>query len=75
MEDYNIDDTIEALIICSKLEEYNFKKLKKRNKSLSKLKKINKINKSTTLLGLITFFLVASLIALSITLTVMGLQI
>jgi len=32
-------------------------------------------NKSTTLLGLITFFLVASLIALSIILTVIGLQI
>ena len=65
MEDYNIDDTIEAKI----------KKLKKMNKSLSKLKKMNKRNKSTTLLGLITFFLVASLIALSIILTVMGLQI
>jgi hypothetical protein len=36
---------------------------------------MNKRNKSTTLLGLITFFLVASLIALLIILTVMGLQI
>jgi len=32
-------------------------------------------NKSTTLLGLITFFLVSSLVALSIILTVIGLQI
>ena len=74
MEDYNIDDTIEALVICSKLEEYNFKKLKKMNKSLSKLKKMNKRNKSTTLQGVITFFLASSVVALGIILTVITLS-
>jgi hypothetical protein len=46
-----------------------------KRKTLPHLEKVGKANKSTTLLGLITFFLVASLIALLIILTVMGLQI
>jgi len=75
-KDSNIDEPLlEALILYSKLEEYNFKKLKKMNKSLSKLKKVNKKNKSTTLLGVITFFMISSVIALVIILTVIGLQI
>lgn len=71
-EDYNFNDLFESLAYIKEQELY-IKYLKGLlSKSLPHLEKVDMKNKSTTLQGVITFFLASSVIALVIILTVIA---
>ena len=73
-EDYNFNDLFESLAYIKEQELY-IKYLKGLlSKSLPHLEKVDMKNKSTTLQGVITFFLASSVVALVIILTVIALN-
>ena len=69
-EDYNFNDLFESLAYIKEQELYIDYLKGLLSKSLPHLEKVHKKNKSTTLLGLITFFIAASLIVFSIIITI-----
>ena len=69
-EDYNFNDLFESLAYIKEQELYIDYLKGLLSKSLPHLEKVHKKNKSTTLLGVITFFMISSVIALVIILTV-----
>jgi len=73
-EDYNFNDLFESLAYIKEQELYiNYLK-GLLSKSLPHLEKVDKKNKSTTLLGVITFLIAASLIAFLIIITIIAIK-
>ena len=73
-EDYNFNDLFESLAYIKEQELYiNYLK-GLLSKSLPHLEKVVKKNKSTTLLGVITFLIAASLIAFLIIITIIAIK-
>jgi len=73
-EDYNFNDLFESLAYIKEQELYIEYLKGLLSKSLPHLEKVDKVNKSTTLQGVITFFLASSVVALVIILTVIALN-
>ena len=69
-EDYDFNDLFESLAYIKEQELYIEYLKGILSKTLPHLEKVDKANKSTTLQGVITFFMMASVVALVITLTV-----
>jgi hypothetical protein len=74
-EDYNFNDLFESLAYIKEQELYIEYLKGLLSKTLPHLEKVDKVNKSTTLQGVITFFMIASVVALGIILTVIALNI
>ena len=74
-EDYNFNDLFESLAYIKEQELYIEYLKGLLSKTLPHLEKVDKVNKSTTLQGVITFFMIASVLALGIILTVIALNI
>jgi hypothetical protein len=72
-EDYNFNDLFESLAYIKEQELYIEYLKGLLSKTLPHLEKVGKVNKSTTLQGVITFFMIASVLALGIILTVIAL--
>jgi len=72
-EDYNFNDLFESLAYIKEQELYIEYLKGLLSKTLPHLEKVDKVNKSTTLQGVITFFMIASVLALGIILTVIAL--
>ena len=72
-EDYNFNDLFESLAYIKEQELYIEYLKGLLSKSLPHLEKVDKVNKSTTLQGVITFFMIASVLALGVILTVIAL--
>jgi hypothetical protein len=72
-EDYNFNDLFESLAYIKEQELYIEHLKGLLSKTLPHLEKVDKVNKSTTLQGVITFFMIASVLALGIILTVISL--
>ena len=72
-EDYNFNDLFESLAYIKEQELYIEYLKGLLSKSLPHLEKVDRVNKSTTLQGVITFFIVASVLALGVILTVIAL--
>jgi hypothetical protein len=72
-EDYNFNDLFESLAYIKEQELYIEYLKGLLSKTLPHLEKVGKANKSTTLQGVITFFMIASVLALGIILTVIAL--
>ena len=73
-EDYNFNDLFESLAYIKEQELYIEYLKGLLSKTLPHLEKVDKVNKSTTLQGVITFFMIASVVALGIILTVIALN-
>jgi len=74
-EDYDFNDLFESLAYIKEQELYIEYLKGILSKTLPHLEKVDKANKSTTLQGVITFFMMASVVALVITLTVIVINI
>lgn len=72
-EDYNFNDLFESLAYIKEQELYIEYLKGLLSKTLPHLEKVDKVNKSTTLQGVITFFMISSVVALGIILTVIAL--
>ena len=72
-EDYNFNDLFESLAYIKEQELYIEYLKGLLSKTLPHLEKVDKVNKSTTLQGVITFFIISSVLALGIILTVIAL--
>ena len=72
-EDYNFNDLFESLTYIKEQELYIEYLKGLLSKTLPHLEKVDKVNKSTTLQGVITFFIISSVLALGIILTVIAL--
>jgi hypothetical protein len=72
-EDYNFNDLFESLAYIKEQELYIEYLKGLLSKTLPHLEKVDKVNKSTTLQGVITFFMITSVLALGIILTVIAL--
>ena len=72
-EDYNFNDLFESLAYIKEQELYIEYLKGLLSKTLPHLEKVDMKNKSTTLQGVITFFMIASVLALGIILTVIAL--
>jgi hypothetical protein len=72
-EDYNFNDLFESLAYIKEQELYIEYLKGLLSKTLPHSEKVDKVNKSTTLQGVITFFMITSVLALGIILTVIAL--
>ena len=72
-EDYNFNDLFESLAYIKEQELYIEHLKGLLSKTLPHLEKVDKVNKSTTLQGVISFFIISSVLALGIILTVISL--
>ena len=72
-EDYNFNDLFESLAYIKEQELYIEYLKGLLSKTLPHLEKVDKVNKSTTLQGVITFFIISYVVVLGIILTVIAL--
>ena len=73
-EDYDFNNLLESLAYIKEQELYIEYLKGVLSKALPHLEKVDKANKSTTIQGVITFFLASSVVALVIILTVIALS-
>tara|TARA_R100000951_G_scaffold85055_1_gene72764 strand:- start:625 stop:867 length:243 start_codon:yes stop_codon:yes gene_type:complete len=74
-EDYDFNNLFESLAYIKEQELYIEYLKGMLSKTLPHLEKVDRANKSTTLQGVITFFMMASVVALVIILTVIVINI